>query len=116
MDPHLLKEKPEFRQWYENLARGSEATAKERARILYRFLTHHNMTADGLAVLAKEDRRKVEDIPSDFMGKLNREGKSPRYIFTLRFEFLSRLFDGRDVRLDNVEEFRAEGRQGQNGQ
>jgi hypothetical protein len=77
---HLLTENPDFRRWYENLASGSDNTAKERARILYRFLTHHNMTADGLAALAKADRRKVENLLSDFMGQLHRAGKSPAYM------------------------------------
>jgi hypothetical protein len=38
------------------------------------------MTAHGLAALAKEDRRKVEDPLLDFMGKLHREEKSPGYM------------------------------------
>jgi hypothetical protein len=34
----LLKEDEDFRQWHENLARGSSGTAVERTRVLYRFL------------------------------------------------------------------------------
>jgi integrase len=77
---HLLDENQDFRRWYENLARGSEGTARERARILYRFLTIHDLTVDGLVAMAKADRRAVEDLLSDFMGRLHRERKAPGYM------------------------------------
>jgi hypothetical protein len=77
---HLLDENQDFRRWYDNLARGSEGTARERARILYRFLTIHDLTPDGLVAQAKADRRAVEDLLSDFMSKLHREGKAPGYM------------------------------------
>jgi len=76
---HLLED-PEFRRWYENLARGSEGTAIERARVLYRFLRLHDMTPHGLVELARQDRRRVEDVLLDFVGKLHEEGKAPGYI------------------------------------
>jgi len=38
------------------------------------------MTAEGLVQLAREDRRRVEDILMDFITKLHREGYSPGYI------------------------------------
>jgi integrase len=76
----LLEENEDFRRWYENLARGSEGTARERVRILYRFLRFHGLTCDGLVEMAKRDRKKVEDIVCDFVAKLGREGKSPGYI------------------------------------
>jgi hypothetical protein len=77
---HLLDDDPEFRRWYENLARGSLGTARERARILYRFLRLHDLTPDGLVARAKADRRAVEDLLSDFMGRLYQEGKAPGYM------------------------------------
>lgn len=75
-----LLEDPNFKRWYENLARGSEATARERARVLYRFLKIHDMTPQGLVELAKRDRRRVEDILSDFVARLEGEGKAPGYV------------------------------------
>lgn len=75
-----LLEDDEFRRWHENLARGSHATAVERARVLYRFLNIHDMTARALVDLAQQDRRRVEDLLSDFVDKLLKEGKSPGYV------------------------------------
>ncbi len=77
--PRLLVDE-DFRRWHENLARGSTGTAVERARVLYRFLNVHGMTPRGLVDLAKQDRRRVEDLLSDFVGKLLKEGKSPGYV------------------------------------
>ena len=77
---YLLDEDPDFRRWFENLARGSRVTAFENARVLYRFLRQHDMTPREFADLAKKDRRKVEDILMDFVARLHREGKAPNYI------------------------------------
>jgi len=77
---YLLDEDPDFRRWFDNLARGSEATAVERARVLYRFLTFHGLSPRALVDLAKKDRRKVEDVLSDFVAKILKEGKSPSYV------------------------------------
>ncbi len=76
---HLLDEDEEFRRWYENLARGSEVTANERARVLYRFLIAHDLSPSELVELAMRDRRKVEDTLSDFVGDLLGKGRSPGY-------------------------------------
>lgn len=75
-----LLEEDDFRRWYENLARGSQGTATERARVLYRFLNAHSMAPNALVDLAKQDRRRVEDLLSDFVGKLLKDGKSPGYV------------------------------------
>jgi len=75
-----LLDDPNFRRWYDNLSRGSEATAKERTRVLYRYLRHHTLTPQELVDLAMEDRRKVEDQLQDYVGKLEKEGKAPGYI------------------------------------
>jgi hypothetical protein len=79
---HLLDEEPDFRRWYENLAMGSEVTAKEAAKSLYRFLRMHEdiSTPMALVEIAERDRREVEDILQDFVARLHREGKSGNYI------------------------------------
>jgi len=77
---HLLEESADFKRWYDNMARGSEVTAKENARILYRFLKHHDMSPRELADIARKDRRKVEDVLMDFVAQLHNEGKAPNYI------------------------------------
>ena len=77
---HLLEENPVFRRWHDNLACGSESTAHERARILYRFLRRHDMTPSRLAEMAVEDVGAVEDLLMDFVSELRREEKSPGYI------------------------------------
>jgi integrase len=77
---HLLEEDPAFRRWYDNLARSSAGTARERARVLYRFLRHHDLTPAGLAEMGKRDVGAVEDLLMDFVSELRREGKAPGYI------------------------------------
>ena len=57
----LVEDYPEFNRWYQNLARGSQTTAQERARIINRYLKHHNLTPRELVENAKHDRRAVED-------------------------------------------------------
>ena len=77
---YLLEEDEDFGRWYRNLSRGSEYTAKERARVLYRFLVRHDMTPRSLAEFAKKDFRKAEDLLMDFVSELHHEGKAPGYI------------------------------------
>jgi len=77
---YLLEEDEDFGRWYRNLSMGSEYTAKERARVLYRFLVRHDMTPRGLAEFARGDVRKVEDLLMDFVSELHKEGKAPTYI------------------------------------
>lgn len=77
---HLLDEDPVFRRWYENLARGSEWTARGRARDLYRFLRKHDMTPGDLIELSREDRRRAEELLMDFIAGLHAEGYSPGYM------------------------------------
>lgn len=77
---HLLEESPDFGRWFDNLARGSEATAGESARVLYRFLRIHDLTPAGLAEMGMEDVRAVEDLLMDFVTRLHGEGKAPGYI------------------------------------
>jgi hypothetical protein len=77
---HLLEEYPDFKRFYNNLARNSEITADERMRILYRFLIRFNFTPTTLVETAQKDRKKIEDILMDFTTQLNNEGKAPGYI------------------------------------
>jgi len=77
---YLLVDDPDFKRWYDNLSKGSEVTAKETARVLYRFLMKHDTTPKGLVELAKVDRRRVEDILSDFVTSLHGKDYSPNYI------------------------------------
>ena len=76
----LLDEDPDFRRWFENLGRGSAGTARERARVLYRFLRFHDLTPHSLVELGVKDQRRIEDLLMDFVSKLHRDGKSPGYI------------------------------------
>lgn len=77
---YLLDEDPDFKRWYENLSRGSLGTAKERARVLFRFLNFHDLTPQELVRRTREDRRQVEDVLMDFVAGLHNDGKSPGYI------------------------------------
>lgn len=77
---YLLDENPDFKRWYDDLSRGSEGTAKERARVLYRFLQLIQMTPSSLVELGHTDQRKVEDILMDFVTELHDQGKAPGYI------------------------------------
>jgi hypothetical protein len=77
---HLLDEDPTFKRWFDNLARGSARTARERARVLYRFLRIHDLTPSSLVEMGKEDVEKVEDLLMDFVSELYRNGKAPGYI------------------------------------
>ena len=49
----ILKE-ADVQRGYDNLARGSELTATDRARILQGYLTVHRLTTRGLVDLAKK--------------------------------------------------------------
>jgi len=76
----FLKEYPDFKRWYDNLARGSKITANENARVLYRFMKMHNMTPKSIIEQTKQDTRKFEDFLFDFVTRLESEGKAPSYI------------------------------------
>ena len=77
---HLLETDPIFRRWYDNLSRGSELTAINRARLLYRFLMLNDLTPSSLVEMGKVDVEAVENLLMDFVSKLHREGKAPGYI------------------------------------
>jgi hypothetical protein len=77
---HLLKQDPDFRRWYENLARGSQNTADLNARTLYRFSKLVDMSPSEIIQNAKNDRRGFEDKLFDFVSRLKQEGKTASYI------------------------------------
>ncbi|MHA1410263.1 MAG: site-specific integrase [Candidatus Odinarchaeia archaeon] len=76
----LIEEYPEFNRWYLNLARGSQTTAQERARIINRYLRHHKLTPRQLVENAKQDRRAVENQLLDFVNHMHSLDRSPGYI------------------------------------
>ncbi|MCX6655258.1 MAG: site-specific integrase, partial [Candidatus Bathyarchaeota archaeon] len=76
----LLEEYPDLRRWYDNLARGSENTARERMRVLYRFLIKLNYTPTTLVEEAQKDQKKIENLLLDFVTELSKEKMSPGYI------------------------------------
>ena len=98
---YLLDEDEDFRRWFNNIARGSRVTAFENARILFRFLRHHNMTPRELAELAKKDREKVEDVLLDFVSELHEEGKAPKRALYASADYalyaVNRVLDGEIV-------------------
>ena len=77
---HYLDEDLNFKRWYDNLARGSRLTARDRARVLIRFTRAHGMDPKDLVDLGKRDRSKVEDLLLDHITKLQNEGKAPGYL------------------------------------
>src|SRR3972149_3551979 len=89
---------PAVRRWYENLARGSDITAVENARVLNRYLAAHRLTPNQLVVLATKDRRAVEDQLQDFMGRLGAEEKGPGYILN-HAKAVKSFLDFHEVRL-----------------
>ena len=76
----LIENYPEFKRWYQNLARGSQTTAQERARIINRYLKHHKLTPRELVENAKQDRRAVEDQLLDYVNYQHSLDRSPGYI------------------------------------
>jgi hypothetical protein len=76
----LIEEYPEFNRWYQNLARNSETTAQERARIINRYLDYHNLTPPELVENAKQDQRTVENQLMDYVNHQHSLNRSPGYI------------------------------------
>lgn len=77
---YLLEEDPNFNRWFKNLEKGSKYTARERARVLFRFLRRHDMTPQSLADFGKKDVEAIENLLMDFVSELTDEGKAPTYI------------------------------------
>lgn len=77
---HFLSEYPDYKRFYDNLARNSVSTADERMRILNRFFMKFNLTPSSVVITAKTDKKKIEDLLMDFTTELYSEGKAPGYI------------------------------------
>jgi hypothetical protein len=75
-----LEEDQEVRLWYENMERGSPVTADETIRVLYRYLSRHNLTPRELVEMARKDLRSLENQFLGFIKIMEKEGKAPNYI------------------------------------
>src|SRR3989338_2674763 len=67
----------DVRRWYENLARGSQATADNYVRVLGRFLEAHALTPASLVSMKPKAR---DDLVSDHVSQLVKAGKAGTYI------------------------------------
>lgn len=72
----LYEEDEDFRLWFDNLSRGSPATAVNNARILYRFLGVHGWSIDELTDRIR-DTDKFEKFLISFVGQQERLGYAP---------------------------------------
>lgn len=75
----LLKD-DDVRRWYENLCRGSKLTADVRLRRLNLFCERHNMLPKDLALLGRNNIRKLEDLLHDHISDLESKQYAPSYI------------------------------------
>lgn len=71
---------PEIRYWYDNLARGSQQTAEEQIRVLWRYCRDEHTTPQDLAQEAKDNVRAAENRISNLITAMEAAGKSPSYI------------------------------------
>jgi hypothetical protein len=76
----LLEEHPDFKRWYDNLARGSINTANENARVLFRFMKKQEITLGEILTRSEQDRRGLENMLFDFVTEQEQQGKAPTYI------------------------------------
>jgi hypothetical protein len=72
-----LLDDPNFRRWYENVARGSLATAQEWFRRMGLVRDRFGVAPERIA---KMGQREASDFLLDVVGALDREGKSGNYI------------------------------------
>ena len=72
-----LLDDPNFRRWYENVARGSLATAQEWFRRMGRVRDRFGVGPQGIAGMSQKE---ASDFLLDVVGALDREGKSGNYI------------------------------------
>lgn len=100
-----LLEDSDVRRWYENLARGSEATADNYLRILGLFLE-----ANGLkpADFVKLSTKKRDDLLADHITKMQKEGKAGSYAAVVKKAAVSWLDHhgkklGRKIRVDGAQ-------------
>jgi hypothetical protein len=74
------EEHPDFKRWYDNLARGSINTANENARVLFRFMKKQGITLGDILTRSEQDRRGLENMLFDFVTEQEQQGKAPTYI------------------------------------
>src|SRR5256712_10314109 len=72
-----LLEDPDIKRWYDNLARGSRATADNYLRVLGRFLTANDATPQAIVSLKTKTR---EDLLADHISGLLEAGKAGSYV------------------------------------
>ena len=72
-----LLEDPDVKRWYDNLARGSRATADNYYRVLGRFLEANDLTAKGLLRL---NGTKRENLLADHISALLNANKAASYV------------------------------------
>src|SRR2546422_1691013 len=72
-----LLEDPDVKRWYDNLARGSRATADNYYRVLGRFLASNDLTARGLLRLQGTKR---ENLLADHISALLDSNKAASYV------------------------------------
>lgn len=72
-----LLEDPDVKRWYDNLARGSRATADNYLRVLGRFLAANDLTGKGLLRLKAKKR---EDLLADHIAGLLDANKAASYV------------------------------------
>ncbi len=72
-----LLEDPDIKRWYDNLARGSRATADNYLRVLGRFLTANDATPQAIVSLTTKTR---EDLLADHISGLLEAGKAGSYV------------------------------------
>ncbi len=71
-----LLEDRDVRRWNENVARGAQATADNYLRVLGHFLEEHNLTPAAFAKMRSKER---DDLLSDHITRMQKEGKAGSY-------------------------------------
>jgi len=74
---HELLEDPDIKRWYDNLARGSQATAENYYRVLGRFLAANGLTAKAFLRLKTTQR---ENLVADHISALLNANKAASYV------------------------------------
>lgn len=71
---------PDVKRWYDNVARGSPATAAINLRRLSKFCEDHHMTPMQVAELGMKDVRAVTDLIQDHIAWMESKNHAPQYI------------------------------------
>ena len=70
----------DVRRWFENLARGSTLTARERLRVLARLCRLMETTPTKIVEDVRDHRKSFEDSLMDFLGGQINAGRKPGYL------------------------------------